>query len=214
MFESGDKTITIEKFEPNTPGKHPCVVVVHGADGLTALGGAYYRTIARRLARHGYVALFPHYFDRTGATSGDRSKYVTDFVPWMNTLKDAMAYGAGLSSVDGGRMGLLGLSLGSYLSLAVGANNQTGARAVVDYFGGLTDAMGRLLKTMPPTLILHGAKDALVPVAEAYKLQKLFEEKHVQYKMKIYPDQGHGFRGADERDAMERVFAFFDKHLG
>ncbi|HUY92249.1 MAG TPA: hypothetical protein VMV10_26145 [Pirellulales bacterium] len=29
----------------------------------------------------------------------------------------------------------------------------------------------------------------------------------------LYPEQGHGFRGQDARDALARTFAFLDKHL-
>ena len=37
---------------------------------------------------------------------------------------------------------------------------------------------------MPPTLILHGEKDQVVPVFEARKLEKLFKDRQV-LKMEI-----------------------------
>ena len=66
---------------------------------------------------------------------------------------------------------------------------------------------------MPATLILHGARDTLVPVSKAHALAKALKEAMVPFEIKIYPDQGHGFSAEVARKAMELGFRFLDKHL-
>ena len=64
-----------------------------------------------------------------------------------------------------------------------------------------------------PVLILHGENDAVVPVAEAYSLQRLLDEKGVPYEIKIYPGTGHGFENEVWGDAGLRTLQFLQKHL-
>jgi carboxymethylenebutenolidase len=130
----------------------------------------------------------------------------------MITIDDALTAIARQENVDPGRLGLLGFSLGSYLSLSV-ASHDSRVSAVVEYFGGLPSLFALNLKKFPPTLILHGDADDTVPVAEARKLEKLFGEKQFPFEIQVYPGQGHRFHGDDEKDAFERSLRFFDKHL-
>ena len=60
---------------------------------------------------------------------------------------------------------MMGFSLGSFLSLSAGAIDPGQIAAIVEYYGGLPPNLQYGAKSMPPTLILHGDKDVLVPVA-------------------------------------------------
>ena len=212
-FESGGKTITVERFEPKEKGKYPAVLVVHGADGLQfEVWRRAYRGSAQELARHGYVALLVHYFDRTGTRFGDSEANKKHFLTWMKTLGDAVGYAAKLPNVAPGRVGLVGVSLGAYLSVSLAAHDAR-IGAVVEFFGGVPPQVADNLKRMPPTLILHGDADYLVPVAEARKLERVLADRKLPHEVKVYAGQGHGFTGADATDAMQRTLAFLDKHL-
>ena len=73
-------------------------------------------------------------------------------------------------------------------------------------------------KRMPATLILHGEKDSFVSVAQAHELERLLQQQHAPYEIKIYPGQEHGFLGPDgdpaaAKDAWDRTLAFFGKYL-
>ena len=70
-----------------------------------------------------------------------------------------------------------------------------------------------LLRRIPPTLILHGARDWLVPVAAAYQLESFLRARGAVYDMHVYQDQGHGFTGAAAADAVRRTLAFLHRHL-
>ncbi|MBV8557099.1 MAG: dienelactone hydrolase family protein [Planctomycetaceae bacterium] len=212
-FESGGKPITVERYAPRSGGKHPVVVVVHGADGLQfERWTQVYQGLAQQLARRGYVALMIHYFDRTGTRFGDDATNRANFLTWMQTLGDAVTFAGRQPDVAPDRIGLLGVSLGAYLSLT-NAMIDARVKAVAEYFGGLPELAAATLRRMPPTLILHGDADPIVPVEEAHKLRRLFDAKQIRYELKIYPGQGHGFTRDEARDAIERCLRFFDTHL-
>lgn len=210
-FESQGKAISVEKFEPKSAGRHPAILILHGAAGM-AIGGPEFREFARELARRGYVAHIVHYFDQTGTVSADDAAIGKLFSAWMLTIGDALTTVSKQDNVDPARLGLLGFSLGSYLSLSVASHDRR-VSAVVEYFGGLPDLFAWNLKRFPPTLILHGDADPVVPVSEARKLEKLLGEKKFPFEIRIYPGQGHRFRGDDDKDAYERSLRFFEKHL-
>ncbi len=211
IFKSDDKDISAELFQPAKPGKYPAVVLLYGSGGMN-VGGAMFREAAQTLAHMGYVVLLPHYFEKTGTQYATRDDDVRFFASWMKTVADAIEFAGKQPNVDAGRIGLIGYSLGAYLSLSV-ASLDPQIKAVVEYFGGLPDFFARRFKTMPPTLILHGEADRLVAVKEAYTLETLFKSKRVPYEMKVYPQQGHGFSGEAATDSMQRTVAFFDKNL-
>ncbi len=211
-YESHGKTIGVEVFRPIGDARRPAVLLLHGADCLQApLINAGYRLGARRLAQHGYVVLLIHYMDRTGTKRTDTEDMTRNFVSWMETIRDGITYAQTRNDVDGERIGIVGASLGGSLALCVGGTDAR-VKAVVEYFGGLPEPAVPLIKQMPPVLILHGDADRLVNVQEAYKLEKVLQEKGVPYEMHIYPGQGHGLLGASA-DAAARTVSFLDKHL-
>lgn len=209
-FESGGVKIPIEIFAPAGEGKHAGLLLVHGADGMAL--APLYRAAARKIAERGYVVVLPHYFDRTQTKTGDHATNIKNFPTWLATLSDATTYLAGMKNVDDQELGLVGFSLGAFLSLSDAAGDPR-IKAVVEYFGGFPGARLRDLKKMPPVLILHGEQDKTVPVEMAHALENVLKEKGVEYEIKLYPEQGHGFRGEDSLDAMKRTLNFLDKHL-
>jgi dipeptidyl aminopeptidase/acylaminoacyl peptidase len=65
-----------------------------------------------------------------------------------------------------------------------------------------------------PLLVLHGGTDPRVPVSEAELLVEALEARNAVYEYHVYPDEGHGFRNLrNQRDALERMVAWFGKHL-
>ena len=210
-FASQGKTIGVEKFEPKAGGKHPAILVLHGAGGME-IGGPEFRAFARELARRGYVAHIVHYFDLTGIGHADAPAIGRSFASWMITIGDALTALGKQEDVDPDRIGLLGFSLGSYLSLSVASQDRR-VSAVVDYFGGLPGLFSWNLQRFPPTLILHVDADAVVPVAEARKLERILQAKDFPFEIRIYPGQGHRFTGEADRDAYLRSLAFLDRYV-
>jgi carboxymethylenebutenolidase len=119
--------------------------------------------------------------------------------------------------VDATRVGLVGLSLGAYLALAAAAPGDLPVAAVVDLFGGLPEKFRKDVKKLPPTLIVHGDVDKVVPVAEAYALEEVLKAHRTAYEIQIYKGQDHVFRtapfGPEVRQARRLAIAFLARHL-
>jgi carboxymethylenebutenolidase len=210
-FDSGGRSITYDAFLPQfeNGNRFPAVIGLHGSGG----GHATMSDPAAALAAQGYAVYVPHYFDRTGTTGlADKQTAIRNFPAWGKTVWDAISHVERQPGVDAQRIGLLGFSLGAYLALSVSAVDFR-VKAVVEFFGGMPREMKLFIRRLCPTLILHGAVDATVPVDEAYHLQKLLEKREVPYEMQIYPEAGHEFTGEVWRDARRRTLAFLQKYL-
>jgi acetyl esterase/lipase len=64
-----------------------------------------------------------------------------------------------------------------------------------------------------PTLLLHGGKDGLVPVAQSKALQSKLEKAGVPVELVYYPKEGHGWWGATQQDSFKKIAAFLKKHV-
>jgi carboxymethylenebutenolidase len=252
-FPSGGEKIAVERYQPAAGGKHPAILLLPAIDGLDKAHGDLYRRAARRYADKGYVVLLVNYFDRTPATAAERKalreaffrrakgtatpaeEKVVDahFRDWLGAVADATRYVRKLPMVDGERVGVVGFSLGAYLALASAADKGLQLCAVVELFGGLPQSLHDKAEDLPPTLILHGAADAVVPVREAFSLRRLMREAKRVCEFKVYPEAGHVFSDPDEegteskplslqallriqeqvKDADERIATFLEKYL-
>lgn len=211
-FVSHRKKVAIERFAPEGAGPHPAILVLHGVNGIDDHPQTMLRERARELARAGYVALLPHYFDRTGTNlkNGQRNRRYFDV--WMQTVRDAVTYASAQPAVDRRRIGLLGYSLGAHVSVGESAFDPR-IGAVVEYAGGMLPDLGEQFERTPPILIIHGDADRIVPVAEARKLAAMLDARQLPYEMVIYPGAGHAMTGEDGKDAWDRTLAFFRTHL-
>ena len=208
-FESGGKAIRLDALVPSHNGQRfPAVISLYGSGGgVAGMAGP-----AGMLASQGFAVYILHYFDRTGTTFADKDTIFRHFPVWVKTLWDAISHVEKQPHVDPERIGLLGFSLGAYLSLSDAAVDKR-VRAVVEFFGGMPKEMRFFMRRLCPVLILHGDADTTVPVAEAYHLQKILEKKNMPYEMQIYPGAGHGFNGDVWKDAGLRSLAFLQKYL-
>lgn len=208
-FPSGNKPIRLDTYLPeNTGSPLPAVIALHGSGG----GVTGMNEPATMLAEQGFAVYVLHYFDRTGTQEVDKATIFRHFPVWMKALWDAITFVEKQPQVDPERIALLGFSLGAYLSLSTAAIDDR-VKVVVDFFGGLPKEMKLFMRRLCPVLILHGEEDSIVPVEEAYQLQKLLEKKGIPYEMKIYPGAGHGFDPEVWRDAALRSLQFLQKHL-
>jgi len=182
-FISGGKSIRLDCFLPSNNGESfPAVVALHGSGG----GHTTMSQPATLLANHGFAVYVLHYFDRTGTTCADKQTIFRNFPLWMKTLWDALSHVEKQAHVDPRRIGLLGFSLGAYLSLS-NAGIDSRVQAVVEFFGGLPKEMKLFVRRIPPVLILHGESDPTVPVEEAYHLQQVLEAKVCLTKCRFIP---------------------------
>jgi dienelactone hydrolase len=65
----------------------------------------------------------------------------------------------------------------------------------------------------PPTLIIHGDNDQVVPVIEGESMYQALQEAGVESKFVVIPGAGHGFEGEDADRASAEAVAWFEEHL-
>jgi dipeptidyl aminopeptidase/acylaminoacyl peptidase len=75
---------------------------------------------------------------------------------------------------------------------------------------------------LPPVLILHGARDPIVAVANSCQLDAALRERRKIVELHVYPDSMHAFNDpksdseaaqATAQDARERALRFLNAHL-
>jgi carboxymethylenebutenolidase len=208
FFVSDGQQISIDHYASGKLGLTPAIVLVHGSGGPSRGIDPF----ARQAAEMGVHVFVVHYFERTGH-SWVSPAIIKDFFPdWLETLRDAINYIASQPGVDPQRIGLLGFSLGGFLSLALATQDRR-ITAVAELFGGLPEHFTAEAGKLPPVLILHGDRDDIVPVGKAEQLEALLKQHRVPYEIKIYSNQGHLFTGIAQLDAMRRVAMFFRRYL-
>lgn len=63
----------------------------------------------------------------------------------------------------------------------------------------------------PATLLLHGGKDPLVPEGQAILLRNKLQSLGVLHDYIYYPNEGHGWRGDNLLDSLDKIAAFLLK---
>jgi acetyl esterase/lipase len=65
----------------------------------------------------------------------------------------------------------------------------------------------------PPTLLIHGDKDDLVPVNNSRVIYEAFQKNNVKTELIIIEGAGHGFRGEDAKRANAAMVSWFEQTL-
>ncbi len=65
----------------------------------------------------------------------------------------------------------------------------------------------------PPTLLVHGDADTLVPLDNSHKILAAFLEQKVKSELIVIEGGGHGFRGEHQAKAGEALVRWFDQYL-
>ena len=66
----------------------------------------------------------------------------------------------------------------------------------------------------PPTLLISGDKDALVPIDHSQKILARLEAEKVPCELLTIEGAAHGFKGDDAKRASDAMVAWFEKYLG
>ncbi len=240
-LESDGVRFTVECFRAKAAKPGPAVIILHGARGIGR--NPIYERLAEQLIERGQSAFILQYLSgqeeqpvppqvktppkpvakappkpatakvATLRGKSQPKKRTVDAEGQTDAIEAMITAVQSLSYVNHERIGLFGLSLGGFHALAIASRDQR-VGAVVDMFGAMPRPVGPTVERMPPTLVLHGDRDAVVPVRRAHELAKLLKTVGAVHEVKIYKGQGHSFTGAADQDSIERTVAFLVRHLG
>lgn len=65
----------------------------------------------------------------------------------------------------------------------------------------------------PPTLILHGEVDEIVPLEQSTALKTKLQAAGATVQMVVYPNEGHGFGEAAQTDSVDKLIAFLTTYV-
>jgi dienelactone hydrolase len=190
-FVSQAREIEMEEYASEAAiADVPVIVMLSGSGGVQSPNMPF-DSQARLFASGGYRVYLPHYLDVTHGSPGDPVKH---YAVWAQAVRDALRFIQVQTHIAPIRTVLIGYSLGASVALAAAAGESRLAGIVV-WSGSLPDAYVHAFDRPPPLLILHGARDNVIPVFNARQLAKLCEMKHGVCKLSIYEDEGHAFSG-------------------
>lgn len=112
-YRSGDLTVTGRMNVPHGRGPHPALVLAHGyIDPAVYVSGQGLAREQDHLARRGYVTLHVDYRNHAGSSREPRADLRMRLGYTEDVVNAVLALRRGPRWVDGGRIGLLGRSMG------------------------------------------------------------------------------------------------------
>ena len=135
------------------------------------------------------------WFSVSGVTDDNRPARISAALPALRAVLDRELDRAGL---DWDRLGVVGFSQGAMMALALAAEANPPA-AVAAIAGRLASPVAGTAPRRPPVLILHGAMDAVVPVACAEQAASALTTAGFSVEVEIATGQGHSLSHAQTR---------------
>lgn len=212
-------------FVPSTYDRQkpaPLVVDLHGLN-ITPLQQMLFDGTTDFAERYGFIVLAPMGFNvsswwgsRAGTPVDTAALKPGGDVRYSNTELaeiDTMALLKEIREryvIDSDRIYLMGHSMGGAGTYYLGSkyNDIWAGLAPISGAGGIADGAAERYKSVP-TLIMHGAKDSIVPPANSRRAAAALQAAAAPCVYLEFPDKDHEFwirRGAPQ---MEKVFFFF-----
>lgn len=204
---------------PAVKGKAPAVIVVHEAWGLNG----QIRSVARRLAAEGYVAIVPDLYHGRVTDDPEQARAMSRTLASEAVLADldaTMAWLAAQPRVQAGRVAVVGFGMGGTFALEYGIH-EPGVRAVVMFYGTpITDA-GLLPPLKAPVLAHFAQLDDGIPEDKVNQFRIAMSTAGRSAEVHLYPGAGPAFlndglpsfQAESARRAWARTLAFLQKQV-
>ena len=237
MLPTAGKPIRGYVARPKASGRFPAVIVVNEVFGLHA----YILDTCRRLAKLGYVAIAPGFFDRAGDPAPLGMDQFKDIIKIVATATDQQVMGdVGVTLkwlerqpfVEGKKLAITGFCWGGKIVWNA-CESFADLKAGAAWYGQMAPAPGQApdpehprlwpiehaAELKAPVLGLYGGKDPLSQAAPAMR-EALAKAGKTGSEIIVYDDAGHGFHAdyrssyveADAKDGWTKMLAFFAKN--
>jgi dienelactone hydrolase len=197
-YTAGDATLNgYIATDDALKGKRPGILLVHDWWGPSE----HVRDYARALAAKGYTALAVDMYGRSTADRKEAGELMNAVMGVPEVMKARFVAArkvlASHPTVDPGRIGAVGFSMGStvVLNMARSGENLAG---VVSVYGGLaTKTPARPGEMKARVLVLHAPGDPFVKPEAIDAFRGEMQAAHVSYRFVEYPGAKHGFANPD-----------------
>jgi carboxymethylenebutenolidase len=210
------------------PDCKPAVLLLMEAFGITL----HIRDVATRIAAEGYTVLVPDLYYRelpNNTFSYDEVDQAMAMMwrlefgqPIEDDLKAALMYLKTLDRVYPDQIGVTGFCLGGGLTFLTACRFPHEIAAAAPFYGMVLDEWIDAVKEITvPMYLFFGGTDPFISGDRIQQIDTRFRELGKDYRLKIYPDAGHGFfcnersdyNPAAAADAWSKLKQFFENHL-
>jgi carboxymethylenebutenolidase len=208
--------------EPDGPGPHPGVLLIHEwwglNEGIIALADA--------LAAEGYVVLAADAYRGEVTTQIPRAIVLVTQTPEAQIFADLDAgldYLYSLDQVDNSRLATMGFCFGGGHSLQLGLRQSEKLAVTVMYYGAVVTSpdLLRPLTEAAPVLGIFAEEDQQIFPEDVLEFEASLNSLAIPNEITIYPGVGHGFLSEDNYDqpgtameAWQQTLAFLETNLG
>jgi carboxymethylenebutenolidase len=216
----GDDEITGYLARP-AAASGAAVLVIHEWWGLND----HIRTMVRRLADEGYLALAVDLYEGEVAADRDTARKLATRARdqasrGAENMRQALAYLR--QELGAEKVGVIGWCFGGGWSLATALDQPEGIDATVIYYGRLVTDPEELAPLASPVLGIFGALDRGIPVTTVREFEAALDELGKEASIHVYEGADHAFanptgsryQAEAAEDAWAKTLAFFAEHLG
>lgn len=207
--------------QPDTPGPHPGVLLIHEwwglNDGITQLADA--------LAAEGYVVLAADAYRGETTNLFPRALWLRVTTPQEEIFADvdaAFEHLRALETVDADRVASMGFCFGGGESLQLGMRQGENLALTIIYYGAVVTEpdLLRPLTEGRGVLGVFGEEDQQIFVEDVLEFEAALNTLNIPNEITIYPDVGHAFLNEENydepgaaMDAWQQTLAFLEENL-
>jgi dienelactone hydrolase len=188
--------ILVESFATGASEPRPPVIILSGSKGF---GSSAYDEIGQTLSATGLDAYLVHVlsaadldaitrFASARARIGYYEKRLSD---WTAAVQGAVSY-LNARPHHGGKVGMLGISLGAQIAAAAAVNSvDIGALVLVD--GGFPNGYSQPIRSLPPLQLIWGGGDLVFPPSVGRELHRMAQGLGGPASLDVYEGEPHDF---------------------
>ena len=219
-YKSGNETVSGYLALPETPGKHPALVVIHEWWGLVP----WVKEQTRKFAAAGYVALAVDLYRGKTADTPQGARELVATLPADRALGDleaAFHYLSTRPDIEPNRIGTVGWCFGGGWAMRLATHEPRLAACAVNY-GELPTEPAAIDAIRCPVLGNFGALDPGITPAKVKAFEAAMKRAGKSINVKIYAGASHAFENPNNKtgyrpmaaaNAWNRMVAFFNRTL-
>lgn len=193
-------------FRPNGPGPFPLLVINHGKDPgrPSAQPRDRFYHMATAFVKRGYAVMVPMrqgFANSTGRYRDRGCDMTANGYLQAEDIRSTLEFARAQSWVDGARIVVAGQSYGGLATMALGTQDETGVRGLINFAGGLRDDSDRCAwrsalvsafaeygaKSRVPSLWLYGENDSLFGPDLANRLHEAYGQAGGKARLVEFP---------------------------